>query len=148
MPVAYIRVQNAAESSWERLIPYTQQHSESMLAHTYRLSFTSPSLLRKDGINRRKEAKGAPVTPASVERGQNRWHNLASAKDLVTPAAFTHSHKTQRCAGEHSAVASSSQLHNPNQQAWWILTTFNIVDSLIYDRYCYSAIQNGIFVCV
>lgn len=159
MPVAYIRDQNAAESSCERLIPYTQQHSESTLAHIYRPSSSGPSLLRKDGINRRKEAKGAPVTPASVERGQNRWHNLASAKDLVTPAAFTRSHKTQRGAGEHSAVASSRQPRNErNQRAWWIQTIFNVVDSLIYDRYRYSGtvirkgeinyLINLVWVCV
>lgn len=111
MPVAYIRDQNAAESSWEHPIPYAQHSGLRVHAHPYMPSlslarrlatFPSPLLLRKDGINRRKEAKGALVTPASVEQGQNRWHNLASARTLSL--------------GQHSHIHTKSNTVRENIQ--------------------------------
>lgn len=56
-------------------------YSSRLSLGSRRVIFTCSTPLGKDGINRKEEAEGAPLYPAPVgEKGQNRWHTLASAR--------------------------------------------------------------------
>lgn len=90
-----------------------------------------PVPLWKDWINWRKEAKGAPVTATSVEWGQNRWHNLASA-GTSSLWLYSHVHTRPNSVRENiqrwpPPASRITQTHKPHEYKPLIFNSFHLL---------------------